>query len=301
MKIFNLNQLFLIVILSGGLFACLPDATTDNEEDRAIRAYLTNMGVDYEIDPSGVYYYPIQTNPTGKAIVPGDQASIYYIIEVLNSNIVDSLSDQRGPPIKFRHGTLQMVPSGIDFGVAHMRVGETFILLIPSRHGYGNVFVDDLFPSDATLKVELQLVEVTDGDEISLVEDDIIADYIEQNNLGEFELLAGGLRYKTTLAGSGLIGPPVNGETIIVNYRGFTLDGQLVEEQDNQLIIVGESRLSIEGLDQAVLRMDRGEKATFILPSNLAYANEIVVLPLTLGTTPVQPFTILTYEIERTL
>lgn len=302
MKLLNIRNLFHLVILSAGLISCLPDATTDDEEDRAIRAYLSNMGItDFEIDPSGVYYYPVQTNPTGKIIVPGDQASIYYIIEVLNSNIVDSLSEKRGPPIKFQHGVLQMVPSGIDFGVAHMRVGETFVLLIPSRHAYGNVFIENLFPSNATLKVELQMVDVTEGDEISLVEDDLIVNYIEQNNLGTFELLAEGLRYKTTLAGSGLIGPPIEGETIIVNYKGYTLDGELVEDQENQLIIIGDTELAIEGLNQAVLRMDRGEKATIIVPSILAYGNEIVVLPLTLGTTPVQPFTVLTYEIERTL
>jgi len=96
---------------------------------------------------------------------------------------------------------------------------------------------------------------------------------------------ASGLKYVVTSPATGR--KPLAGDTLVVNYAGRTLDGKLFDSSIETVakagglqqpgrnyeplkFVVGNSEV-IRGWDEGLLLMNEGSKATFIIPSVLAY------------------------------
>ena len=81
-----------------------------------------------------------------------------------------------------------------------------------------------------------------------------------------------GLGYKMIKEGSGA--QPINGQTVSVHYTGKLTDGTKFDSSHdrNQPIefVLGQGRV-IKGWDEGISYLKVGGKATFIIPSNLAY------------------------------
>lgn len=90
-----------------------------------------------------------------------------------------------------------------------------------------------------------------------------------------FEKTASGLYYKITEKESGKM--PSKGNMVSVHYTGKLLDGTVFDSshQRNQPIefAVGKGQV-IEGWDEGLLLLPQGSKATFVIPSNLAYGSQ---------------------------
>lgn len=114
----------------------------------------------------------------------------------------------------------------------------------------------------------------------------IIEAYLSENNLNA-EITDEGLYYVITQAGNGM--KPAVGQTVLVNYTGFLLDGTVfdtsVEETAKEANIytpgrpydpidfaLGTGRV-IKGWDIGIGLLSAGGKATLIIPSRLAYGN----------------------------
>jgi hypothetical protein len=99
----------------------------------------------------------------------------------------------------------------------------------------------------------------------------------------------------------------VNGDTVYVNYTGRTLDGKVFDssieaeakkgglEQPGRVyepisFALGEGRV-IPGWEQGLLLVNEGAKATFIIPSDLAYG------PQGAGA-DIKPFSTLIFDLE---
>ncbi|MFD0794803.1 FKBP-type peptidyl-prolyl cis-trans isomerase [Mucilaginibacter litoreus] len=111
-----------------------------------------------------------------------------------------------------------------------------------------------------------------------------LAEYLKTNKLAP-RITPSGLRYIVKTAGKKP--KPLSGDTVYVNYTGRTLDGKVFDssiEEDAKAaglnqpgrtyepisFAVGTSRV-IKGWDEGLLLLNEGSKATFIIPSNLAY------------------------------
>ncbi len=115
---------------------------------------------------------------------------------------------------------------------------------------------------------------------------------------------ASGLRYIITKPGSG---PTIAvGDTAVVHYVGKFFNGKLFDtsikaeaEKAKQVnpqapyqpirVAVGQ-RAVIEGWDEGLQLLNKGAKASFVIPSSLAYGEQ--------GNGPVGPFTPLTFDVE---
>ncbi len=130
-----------------------------------------------------------------------------------------------------------------------------------------------------------------------------IESYIAGTKLN-FDKTASGLRYIITKPGSGPA-PAVN-DTAVVWYVGKFFNGKIFDtnikaeaEKAKNVnpgapyqpirVAVGQHNV-IQGWDEALLLLNKGAKATLIIPSNLAYGEQ--------GNPPVGPFTPLTFEVE---
>lgn len=111
--------------------------------------------------------------------------------------------------------------------------------------------------------------------------------YIADNNLA-VKTTASGLKYMITSPSAGR--KVIAGDTILVNYVGKTLNGKvfdtslqpeaaaahLVQPGRNYepiKVIVGQGQV-IAGWDEGLQLLNEGAKATFIIPSNLAYGQQ---------------------------
>jgi FKBP-type peptidyl-prolyl cis-trans isomerase FkpA len=100
---------------------------------------------------------------------------------------------------------------------------------------------------------------------------------------------ASGLQYEITKPGSGPV--PVVGDTAVVNYTGKLLNGKFFDSSLKEealkakqqvdprrqfapiRIPIGEGKV-IKGWDEGLLLMNKGSKATFVIPSELAYGEQ---------------------------
>ena len=89
----------------------------------------------------------------------GKQVSVNYAGYLTNGKEFDS-SYKRGRPIKFILGKGQVI-KGWDEGIALMRVGDKFRLIIPPQLGYGSRKAG-MIPPNSTLIFDTELMKVTE-------------------------------------------------------------------------------------------------------------------------------------------
>ena len=87
-----------------------------------------------------------------------------------------------------------------------------------------------------------------------------------------FEKTSSGLRYKITQKGTG--SKPAKGQIVSVHYKGMFIDGGVFDDsfkRGNPIEFpVGMGNV-IPGWDEGILLLNKGDKARFVIPSQLAY------------------------------
>src|SRR5581483_6062955 len=124
------------------------DKSKDSKDDKDKKVITTKSGLMY-IDET------VGTGPEAKS---GDTVDVHYTGWLTNGKKFDSSKD-RGKPFSFRLGA-GMVIKGWDEGVAGMKVGGKRTLIIPPELGYGPRGAGGVIPPNATLKFEVELLDV---------------------------------------------------------------------------------------------------------------------------------------------
>jgi FKBP-type peptidyl-prolyl cis-trans isomerase FkpA len=95
---------------------------------------------------------------TGAEAQPGKTAVVHYTGWLMDGTKFDSSLD-RNQPFSFPIGGGKVI-KGWDEGVAGMKVGGKRMLIIPPELGYGARGAGGVIPPNATLKFEVQLLDV---------------------------------------------------------------------------------------------------------------------------------------------
>jgi FKBP-type peptidyl-prolyl cis-trans isomerase FkpA len=95
---------------------------------------------------------------TGAEAQPGKTVSVHYTGWLLDGTKFDSSLD-RNQPFQFPLGGGRVI-KGWDEGVAGMKVGGKRTLVIPPNLGYGAQGAGGVIPANATLKFEVELLDV---------------------------------------------------------------------------------------------------------------------------------------------
>jgi FKBP-type peptidyl-prolyl cis-trans isomerase len=106
---------------------------------------------------SGLKYWDLKKG-TGALAKPGSVVKVHYTGWLTDGKKFDSSVD-RNEPFEFRLGA-GMVIRGWDEGVAGMKVGGKRTLVIPPQLGYGARGAGGVIPPNATLKFEVELLDV---------------------------------------------------------------------------------------------------------------------------------------------
>jgi peptidyl-prolyl cis-trans isomerase A (cyclophilin A) len=87
-----------------------------------------------------------------------------------------------------------------------------------------------------------------------------------------FEKTESGLHYKHIQKGEG--SKPAKGQTVAVHYKGMFADGGVFDssyKRGNPIEFPVGTGQVIEGWDEGILLLNKGDKARFVIPSHLAY------------------------------
>ena len=107
--------------------------------------------------PSGLKYTDDVVG-SGEEATAGQTAVVHYTGWLLNGQKFDSSKD-RGQPFSFPLGGGRVI-KGWDEGVAGMKVGGKRTLIVPPALGYGLNGAGNVIPPMATLKFEVELLEL---------------------------------------------------------------------------------------------------------------------------------------------
>lgn len=106
---------------------------------------------------SGLKYADLVVG-TGAQPKPGQVAVVHYTGWLLDGTKFDSSKD-RGQPFQFPLGQGRVI-KGWDEGVATMKVGGKRVLTIPPDLAYGPRGAGGVIPPNATLKFEVELLDL---------------------------------------------------------------------------------------------------------------------------------------------
>ena len=106
---------------------------------------------------SGLYYV-VEKEGTGAQAKAGKPVSVHYAGALQDGTEFDN-SFKRGQPIDFQLGVGQVI-AGWDEGIALMKVGAKYKLLIPYQLGYGEAGSPPVIPGKSALIFDTELVKV---------------------------------------------------------------------------------------------------------------------------------------------
>ncbi|QHJ00554.1 FKBP-type peptidyl-prolyl cis-trans isomerase [Xylophilus rhododendri] len=210
---------------------------------------------------SGLQFEDTETG-TGTEATRGANVAVHYTGWLYENGVqgqkFDSSLDRRSP-FEFSLGA-GMVIKGWDEGVQGMKVGGKRTLIIPSDLGYGARGAGGVIPANATLKFDVELLEVeSDEDE-------------DEGSDGT----TSGLLIEDILVGSGA--EATRGTNVQVHYTGWLYEnGEQGKKFDSSLdrndpfeFPLG-GGMVIQGWDEGVQGMKVGGKRTLIIPPKMGY------------------------------
>jgi len=106
---------------------------------------------------SGLYFV-VERQGEGAQAVAGKTVSVHYSGKLIDGREFDN-SYSRNEPIEFKLGIGQVIP-GWDEGIALMKEGAKYKLIIPSELGYGKRGAGGVIPPNATLIFDTELMKV---------------------------------------------------------------------------------------------------------------------------------------------
>ena len=144
-----MTRLLALIVSAAFVAACSSaPATTQNQPAATGTEVTMTDGLKYTDDQVG----------TGAVATTGKTAVVHYTGWLLDGTKFDSSLD-RNQPFSFPLGGGQVI-KGWDEGVQGMKVGGKRTLIIPPALGYGARGAGGVIPPNATLKFEVQLLDV---------------------------------------------------------------------------------------------------------------------------------------------
>lgn len=261
----------------------------------------------YHKTSSGLQY-KIYTSNKGAKAKEGDYLTMYLVYKAPDDSVLfDSHKD--GAPWHFQlmsppfHGSYEE-------GLTLLAAGDSATFLVSADSMFNIVFKKPLpnsIPAGSKLKFDVKLEKIETPQEAILVkrkmdeemrksEQKEIDQYLKMHNL-QITPTASGLYFMKNIKSTGVAPSPYG--VCVIEYTGRFLSGKVFESSDldkhPKQITLGQQTV-IKGLEEAILMMKTGEKATIIVPSKLAYGEEGRRNP-TNGTYDIYPYTSLVYEI----
>ncbi len=251
----------------------------------------------------GIHYKLLKFGETSKKPSYGD----YIIADIKYSTIKDSLFFEGRRRFQL---TKPGYKGSIDECFLMLSEGDAASFIIPATDLYKktlNTSLPDFLNNQSKIKVYIEMISIQSEQEyenekeaflkwikdFGAYEKVLLKQYFEKNKL-DIEPTSDGIYYIPVKKGTGK--KVELGDTLVLHYEGKFLNGIFFDstKKRNQpfSFIYGQKWQVIEGLEKAIGLMHEGEKALFILPSELAFGKSGS------STGIIPPYTSLIFEVE---
>jgi FKBP-type peptidyl-prolyl cis-trans isomerase len=267
----------LCLALAGGagLSSCSKDESPVNvdysaTDDALIKSYIaTNNITTAQKQTSGLYFVPTVTNANATKVTVGKNVSFLYTGTLLNGTVFATSGQDLTKAASFVLGNSNVI-SGLQEGISLMHLGDKATLLIPSGLAFGAAGSAPNVPANTVVRFDVEVVDLN----FAATDDAIIQKYIAANNITGAQRQPSGLYYvptATNAAGT----PATANKSVSVLYTGKLLDGTTFDATSLRgnapyTFTLGTGQV-IPGWDEGIALMRKGEKATLLIPSALAY------------------------------
>ncbi len=266
-------------------------------DDTKLQEYFKKNNIKPMKTASGLYY-TITKEGEGEKIQAGQSISVNYTGKLIDGKIFDSNEDStfhHMEPFNLEVGKGRVI-KGWDEGLQLLKKGSKATMYIPSGLAYGpqernpipanGILIFDVTIADvksaeeakkeAEAKAEKRKKEMAEkSSKQKLTDDKELKDYFAKNNIHAIRTETG-LYYTITKEGTGENAKA--GEKVSMSYLGKLLDGKVFDKNVDDNFVntrpftftLGQHQV-ISGWDEGVQLLKKGSKATFYLPSHLAY------------------------------
>lgn len=298
-----------ILVLSIFLSSCI-DTESDLEkrmkaDDAIITKYLTDNEIQATKHDQGFYYQKLIDNPGGKTLQTGDVVDFYYKISLINGPVIDESIESRDTISQFRLGYWAIIPIGLDYSISLMKTGEKYRFFMPSFLAYDYISFSNS-ESYSNLVIDIEVLNKKTTTEIDDAQLDSIQQYVD-TKFTNYEKFASGLYYIPVTEGTGE--KPFSGSKVTINFTRKYFDGRVIKKTPvgKPSVFYIDNNQAVKGLEEGLLQMYEGGKATLIMPASLGFMQSVCIVPesmrsvlLNYGeiTTEVLPYSIIMYDVE---
>jgi FKBP-type peptidyl-prolyl cis-trans isomerase FkpA len=242
-------------------------------DDQILQDYFKNNNIKPKKTASGLYY-SISVEGHGDNVKAGQSVGVNYTGMFMDGKKFDSNTDtafHHTQPFVLEVGKGRVI-KGWDEGLQLLKTGSKATFYIPSPLAYGSQDRSPQIPANSILIFEVEILDMPDQGKI---DDKLIQEYLAKINVKATKTPSG-LYYIINQKGLGNTAKP--GKKVTMNYTGKTLDGKVFDSNTDPAFnhvqpftfTLGQGMV-IKGWDEGVQLLNLGSKATFIIPSGLAY------------------------------
>ncbi len=218
--------------------------------------------------------YKIYGKHTGAKPAMGDKAMCDMLFYGDNDSLIfNSIEKHQLIPIPMMKSQFK---GDLMEGIQMMHVGDSAVFLVNGDSVAKLAGPQGHIKPGSKLKYVIVLRSIFNEAMQAQMDEDTIKAYIKRNNITGFKRTDDGLYYKITQAGAGE--SPNRGQSVTAHYTGKFLSGTVFDSDKDRPgpgfnFTLGYHQV-IAGWDEAFGLMKKGEKATIIIPSALAYGSQ---------------------------
>ncbi len=289
----RISLLFGVALLLTSCNSFSQDKTAEAQTEEKTTEPITTPGAqsadeNFEKGNDGLEYKKVTEGTGTVSGKPGDFAEMHVIFKLGDSVIINTYEMNQHMPVmqQLQEPTMKGDLMG---GILSMKAGDSTVFRMLAdtfMTRSGQPKPEWLRPGDyaswevkmVSLKSKEQMeAESREKDKTAMAADDkIIKEYLQQKGIKNAKKDASGMYYVIHKPGTGAA--PKEGQNVTVNYTGYNLKGEKFDSNVDPAFNhvepfsfnLGKGSV-IKGWDKGVALMKKGMKATFYIPSALAY------------------------------
>ena len=251
--------------------------------------------------------YRIHSHKDGKMPKEGDIVQCQIIMKTAKDSVLrDTHKEPQAMYVRIQKSQFK---GGLEDALKLLSVGDSATILIPSDSLFAGPSAGQRPPfiaKGSELKFIVKVIAIPTQAEIQAeqmkaqaaaqasaakavaLEGGIIDKYIADKKLTGYQTSQTGLRYNISTPGTGNL--PKAGATMKLKYIGKLLDGKIFDQNATGVDFPAGVGQVIPGFDEGLMKLKKGAKGTFIIPSKIGYGPQ--------GTGPIPANAILIFDVE---